>query len=128
MKEDPERMRIDKWLWAVRLFKTRSQASDACDKNKIICLDHPAKASRMIKTGDEISIKKTGLTRIIKVLRLTEQRLPAKLITEYYADLTPLNEIENYNSRVSRVTIYRDPGTGRPTKRDRRMLDDFFSE
>ena len=82
----------------------------------------------MIKEGDEIKIKRTGLTRIIKVLKLTEHRLPAKLVSEYYLDLTPPEEIEIYKARMSKVTIYRDPGTGRPTKRDRRMLDDFFSE
>ena len=128
MKEEALRMRIDKWLWVVRLYKSRSQASEACEQNKILLLDHPVKASRMIKEGDEIKIKRTGLTRILKVLKLTEKRLPAKLVTDYCMDLTPPEEIENYKARISRVTIYRDPGTGRPTKRDRRMLDDFIAD
>jgi len=120
-------MRIDKWLWAVRLFKTRTQASEACDQNKIIVLDHPVKPSRMIKEGDEIRIKRTGLTRIIKILKLTENRLSAKLVADYFLDATPQEEIDSYKARLTKVTIYRDPGTGRPTKRDRRMLDDWLS-
>jgi len=128
MKEELLKMRIDKWLWAARLFKTRSQASEACDQNKIVVMDHPVKPSRLVKEGDELKIKRTGLTRTIRVLKLTENRLPAKLVADYYTDLTPPEEIENYKARISKVTIYRDPGTGRPTKRDRRMLDDFFSE
>ena len=119
-------MRIDKWLWAMRLYKTRTQASDACDQNKIFMLGIPAKASRLIKEGDEISIKRTGLTRIIKVLKLTENRLSAKLVVDFCIDLTPKEELENYKARISKAGFYRDPGTGRPTKRDRRMLDDFF--
>ncbi|MCX6292131.1 MAG: RNA-binding S4 domain-containing protein [Bacteroidetes bacterium] len=128
MKPEITRMRIDKWLWAVRLFKTRTQAGDACEKGRIILSAIPVKASRMVQEGDEIKIKRTGLTRTIKILRLTENRLSAKLITDYYLDQTPSEEIENFKARASRVTIYRDPGTGRPTKKDRRMLDDFFSE
>ncbi len=127
MKEELLKMRIDKWLWAVRLFKTRSQASEACNQNKIILPDQPVKPSRLVKEGDEIKIKRTGLTSIIKILKLTENRLSAKLVSEYYLDLTPTEEIENYKSRISKINSFRDPGTGRPTKRDRRMLDDFFS-
>ncbi len=128
MKEEPVRIRVDKWLWAMRFYKTRSQATEACDQNRIIILGIPVKPSRLVKEGDEISIKRTGLTRIIKVLRLSENRLSAKLVVDYYIDLTPPEEIENYKARSARVTIFRDPGTGRPTKRDRRMLDDFFSD
>ena len=82
----------------------------------------------MIKVDDEIQIKRTGLIRIIKVLKLTENRLSAKLVADYYADITPKEEIENYKARIAKANMYRDAGTGRPTKRDRRMLDDFFSE
>ena len=127
MIEELSEMRIDKWLWVVRLYKSRSQASEACDQNKIAVLDHPVKASRMIRIGDEVKIKRTGLTKTIKVLKLTGLRLPAKLVSEYYTDLTPPEEIEEYKARALKVTTFRDPGTGRPTKKDRRMLDDFFS-
>ncbi len=121
-------MRVDKWLWAMRLFKTRTQASAACDQNKIILLDLAVKPSRLIKDGDEIRIKRTGLTRIIKVLKLSESRLSAKLLMDYYVDLTPAEEIDSYKARIARAANYRDPGTGRPTKRDRRMLDDFMGD
>jgi len=121
-------MRVDKWLWAVRLFKTRTQASEACDQNKIVILDIPVKPSRMIKEGDEIRIRRTGLTRIIKVLKLSENRLSAKLVGDNLFDATPQEEIDQYKARTTRMTIYRDPGTGRPTKRDRRMLDNLFSD
>ena len=112
----------------MRFYKTRTQATEACDQNRIIVLDHPVKPSRLIKEGDEIKVKRTGLTRTIKVLKLTEGRLSAKLITDYYADLTPQEEIDLYKARIAKEVNYRDPGTGRPTKRDRRMLDDFMGE
>ena len=67
MKEELLKMRIDKWLWAVRVFKTRSQASEACDQNKIVVMDHPVKPSRLVREGDEIKIKRTGLTKTIRV-------------------------------------------------------------
>lgn len=122
------RMRIDKWLWTVRQYKTRSLATEACDKGRILILDQEVKPSRMIKEGDEISIKRTGLKRRLKVLKLTQNRLSAKLIADYYTDLTPKDEIEAYKARLTTITIYREPGTGRPTKRERRTLDDFFND
>ena len=122
------RMRIDKWLWAVRQYKTRSLATEACEKGRILINEQTVKPSRLINEGNEINIKRTGLTRRIKVLKLTMNRLSAKLVSEYFTDLTPISEIEAYKARLTRVTIYRDPGTGRPTKRDRRTLDDFFND
>ena len=119
-------MRIDKWLWAVRQYKTRTLATEACEKGRILINDQSVKPSRLISEGNEISIKRTGLTRKLKVLKLTANRLGAKLVSEYLSDLTPVSEIEAYKARLTRMTIFRDPGTGRPTKRDRRVLDDFF--
>ena len=124
--ENASRMRIDKWLWAVRQYKTRTIATDACEKGRIIINDISVKPSRLIKEGDEILIKRTGLTRRLKVLKLTSNRLSAKLVPEYCTDLTPQSEIDAYRARLTRITIYRDPGTGRPTKQERRALDDFF--
>ena len=121
------RMRIDKWLWAVRQFKTRTLATEACEKGRILINDQSVKPSRLINEGDVINIKRTGLTRTLKVLKLSLNRLNAKLVPEYYTDLTPIDEIEAYKARLTKITIYRDPGTGRPTKRDRRTLDDFFN-
>jgi len=127
-EKDSHRIRIDKWLWAVRLFKTRSQASTACEQGKISINDQPAKASRMVNTGDIIRIKRTGLTRVYKVRRLTGNRVSAKLVVDYCDELTPPDELEAYKNRSKRMTIFRDPGTGRPTKRERRDLDDFMDE
>ena len=121
------RMRIDKWLWAVRQYKTRTLATEACEKGRILINDQSVKPSRLINEGDVINIKRTGLTRTLKVLKLSLNRLNAKLVPEYYTDLTPIDEIEAYKARLTKITIYRDPGTGRPTKRDRRTLDDFFN-
>ena len=120
-------MRIDKWLWTVRQYKTRTLATEACDKGRILILDQVVKPSRLIKEGDEIHIKRTGLIRKLKVLKLTNNRLNAKLGEEYCKDITPQSEIDAYKARLTRITIYRDPGTGRPTKRDRRTLDDFLN-
>ncbi len=121
-------MRIDKWLWAVRQYKTRSLATEACEKGRILINEKSVKPSRLINENDEISIKRTGLTRKLRVLKLSLNRLNAKLVSEYYTDLTPVHEIEAYKARLTKITIFRDPGTGRPTKRDRRTLDDFFND
>ncbi|MBK8362274.1 MAG: RNA-binding S4 domain-containing protein [Bacteroidetes bacterium] len=128
MEKDDNKLRIDKYLWAVRQYKTRSIATTACDQGKILINDQPAKASRIVRLGDTISVKRTGLTRTLKVIQLTTNRLPAKLVSEYCEDLTPLADIEAFKTRIARSGIYRDPGTGRPTKFDRRALDDFFDE
>ena len=119
MEKEDNKVRLDKWLWAVRQFKTRSIATTACDQGKISINDQPAKASRIVKIGDIVSVKRTGLTRTLKVLQITTNRMAAKLVPEFYEELTPL-------SRISRISIYRDPGTGRPTKHERRALDDYF--
>ncbi|MBL0063953.1 MAG: RNA-binding S4 domain-containing protein [Bacteroidetes bacterium] len=126
--ETPTQIRVDKWLWAVRQYKTRSLATKACEQGKIIIQGQAVKPSRHVKIGEEIKLKRTGLVKTLKVLNLTSNRLNAKLVSEYAEDLTPPEEIAAYKARASRVTIFRDPGTGRPTKRERRDLDDFMGE
>lgn len=126
MEKEDNKVRLDKWLWAVRQYKTRSLATTACDQGKISVNDQPAKASRILKVGDSVSVKRTGLTRTLKVVQLTTNRMAAKLVPEFCEDLTPLADIEAFKSRITRISIYRDPGTGRPTKQERRALDDFF--
>lgn len=126
MEKVDNKVRLDKWLWAVRQFKTRSIATTACDQGKISINDQPAKASRIVKIGDIVSVKRTGLTRTLKVLQITTNRMAAKLVPEFYEELTPLADIEAFKSRISRISIFRDPGTGRPTKQERRALDDYF--
>jgi ribosome-associated heat shock protein Hsp15 len=122
-----DKVRIDKWLWSVRLFKTRTQATDACDKNKVLMDGQPVKPSRYVKVESRIEIKRGGgLIRKIEVLKLVEKRLGAKLVSEYYIDHTPQTEIDSYKARVARAAAFRDPGAGRPTKKDRREMDDFL--
>jgi ribosome-associated heat shock protein Hsp15 len=120
-------IRIDKWLWAMRLFKTQSKATEACQLNRVFMNDQSVKPSRLIKPGVQIQLRRSGFTRTLEVLQLSEQRLSAKLIAEYYKDLTPQNEIDAFKARIARASAYRDPGTGRPTKKDRRDMDDFMS-
>ena len=122
-----DKVRIDKWLWSVRLFKTRTQASDACDQNKVFIDGQAVKPSRYVKEGSRIEIKRGGgLIRKIEVSKLAEKRMGAKLVREYYVDHTPQSEIDDYKARVTRAAAYRDPGAGRPTKKDRRDMDDFL--
>ncbi|MFN8164820.1 MAG: RNA-binding S4 domain-containing protein [Bacteroidia bacterium] len=125
MKEVSEE-RIDKWLWAVRQFKTRTQAATACEQGKVFINEQPAKASRVVRIGDLVWVRRTGLTRQIRVLQLTMNRLSAKLVPDYCEDLTPAAEIEAYKARIAKAAIYRAPGSGRPTKLERRALDEFL--
>ncbi len=127
-KNETDRVRIDKWLWAVRLYKTRAIATQACDQGKIIINDMPAKASRIVHQNDIVKIKRTGIVRIYKVLKVISNRIGAKLVVEHCEDLTSPSELQAYLTRTKSFTIFRDPGTGRPTKRERRDLDDFFDE
>ncbi len=126
MENEDGKVRLDKWLWSVRMYKTRSLATTACEQGKILVNDQQAKPSRAIKLNDIIQVKRTGLTRTLKVLQISSNRMAAKLVPEYCEDLTPQADIEAYKSRISRISIFRDPGTGRPTKQERRALDDFF--
>ncbi|MFV0377632.1 MAG: RNA-binding S4 domain-containing protein [Mangrovibacterium sp.] len=120
-------VRIDKWLWAVRLFKTRSQATEACKKGRIIISNVQAKPSRVVKLNDVVQIKKPPVTFSFKVTGLIEKRVSAKLALENIKDVTPKEELEILEmQRHGRGWMQRDPGTGRPTKKERRDMDDFF--
>ena len=110
----------------MRFFKTRTKATEACQLNRVFINEQSIKPSRLIKAGVQIQLKHAGFTRTIEVLQLSEQRLSAKLIQEYYKDLTPQKEIDAFKARIARASAYRDPGTGRPTKKDRRDMDDFM--
>jgi ribosome-associated heat shock protein Hsp15 len=123
---DANKIRIDKWLWAVRIYKSRSLSAKACEMHKVFILDQKVKPSRLIKAGELIEIRNSGLTRRIEVLQLVEKRMSAKLVSKYYIDHTPPSEIEAYRMRVARAAEYREPGSGRPTKKDRRNLDGFL--
>lgn len=120
--------RIDKWLWAVRLYKTRSMATDACKKGQITMNGLPMKPSKNIKEGDIINVRKPPVTYTFKVLQAIENRVGAKLVPEMLENLTPKEQYEILEMNKISGFINRARGTGRPTKKDRRELDDFQSE
>lgn len=118
-----ELTRIDKYLWAVRLFKTRSEATDACKGGKVKVNGENAKPSKMLKAGDVVTVRKGTVTYTYRVLQPAEKRLGAKLVPDYAENLTPQSEIDKLNAPVETFFVRRDRGTGRPTKKDRRELD-----
>ena len=118
--------RIDKWLWCVRLFKTRSLAAEACKNNKVKSADEPIKPSRIIKPGDIISIRDGGLTKTCKVIDIPKNRLSAKIVPEFMLDLTPAEEYLKIKLIKQNTPIF--DGKGRPTKKNRRDLDEWMEE
>ncbi len=118
-------MRLDKFLWCVRKYKTRSIATEAVKKEKVNVNGELAKPSREVKTGDEISYKKEGITYAIKVKDIPKSRLGAKLVADYITDTTSADEIEKMEFMRMMQNFNRQRGTGRPTKKERRDLDDF---
>ncbi len=121
-----EGVRIDKWLWAVRIFKTRSQATEACRKGHVSIGNLPVKPSRAVHVGEVVKVRKSPIVRSFKILELTGKRMSAKLTADFLEDVTPAEELEIQEMQKNMLWITRDRGTGRPTKKDRRELDDFF--
>ena len=119
-------VRIDKWLWAVRLYKTRSQATEACKKGHVSIGDMPVKASREVHVGEVVQVRKAPITRSFEVLALTGKRMGAKLVSDFLKDVTPADELEILEMQKHMRWSDRAKGTGRPTKKDRRDLDEFF--
>ncbi len=118
-------VRIDKWLWAVRLFKTRTLAAEACKKGKVIIQDIQVKPSRNVKVGDIVCIKRNPILFSFKVLALSENRMNAKLVSGFMENVTTADQLELIELGKLAGQTGRDRGTGRPTKKDRRELDDF---
>ena len=118
-------IRIDKWLWAMRIFKTRTIALEECKKNRVTVNEAPAKPSRMIRVGDIISVRKPPITYSFKVLGLTSNRIGAKLVPEYLENITPPEQYEILSLQKISGFVDREKGTGRPTKKERRDLDEF---
>ena len=119
--------RIDKWMWAVRIFKTRTIAAEACKKGRVSINAALAKAARMIKPGDVIQVRKPPVTYSFKVLQPIEKRVGAKLVSEMMENVTTPDQYELLEmSRVSGF-VDRAKGTGRPTKKDRRSLEEFVT-
>jgi len=120
-------IRIDKWLFAVRIFKTRSLATDECNKGRITIGGMNVKPSRDVRVGDVIEIRKPPVTYRYKVLQLAEKRMAAKLVPEFAEDQTPQEQFEALEMQRLVQWSGREKGTGRPTKKDRRDMDGFLS-
>ena len=118
--------RIDKYLWAIRAFKTRTDATDACKGGKVKIAGVNAKPSKEVKAGDILQVKKGTVTFTYKVLQPLERRVGAKLVPEYALNLTPESELEKLRAPVETFFITRDRGAGRPTKKDRREIEEAW--
>ncbi len=119
-------VRIDKWLFAVRIFKTRTIATDECNKGRITIGGINVKPSREVRVGDIIEIRKPPITYKFKVLQLAEKRMGAKLVPEFVEDLTSKEQFEVIEMQRMVQWSGREKGTGRPTKKDRRDMEDFL--
>ena len=117
--------RVDKWLWAARIFKTRSIAADAIKNGRVTIQGMNVKPSRLVKVGEVISVRKPPVTYSFKILKTIEQRVGAKLLPEIYENVTPADQYELLEMNRISGFVNRQRGTGRPTKKDRRALDEF---
>ncbi|MBK8880995.1 MAG: RNA-binding S4 domain-containing protein [Bacteroidales bacterium] len=122
---DTKPVRIDKYLWAVRLYKTRSIASEECRKGRIIIKDIPVKPSRVISGGEIILVKKPPVNFTFRVIIPIENRVSAKIVSQFVEDLTPETEKAKLDISKAGGTGHRQKGTGRPTKKERRLIDKF---
>lgn len=121
-------VRIDKWLWAVRIFKTRSDAADACRNNRVLINDAYTKPSREVKPGDIVSVKKLSVTWSYRVIEVISNRQPAKNVPDYAENITPQEELDKLNVPRETIFIQRDRGTGRPTKKERRDIEGLMEQ
>ena len=126
-----EKTRVDKWIWAIRLFKTRTAAGKACSAGKVKIEGKSVKASFLIKVGDDVSVQKKGGRVVVKVLKLIEKRVGASIAQQCYEDITP--EEEKNKSNIDSVFYdfphpKRERGSGRPTKKERRTIDRYFGD
>lgn len=118
-----DRARLDKWLWAVRVFKTRAQAAAACRTEAVKVNDLPAKPAREVHAGELVTVRQGIITRTLRVLAVPASRLGAKLVPAHCEDLTPPAEYERAREQRVQHLLAGAPGQGRPTKRERRQLD-----
>ena len=122
-----EEARIDKWLWAARIFKTRSIAADACKNGRVTISGVNVKPSHMVKAGETVAVRKPPVTYSFRILKTIEQRVGAKLLPEIYENVTTPDQYELLEMNRISGFVDRARGTGRPTKKDRRALDDFLN-
>jgi ribosome-associated heat shock protein Hsp15 len=122
---EKEKLRIDKYLWAIRLFKTRTLATEACKAGRIKLNGQNIKPSHEVKIGEIYHVSKGIERRVIKITGLLENRMDAKTVVSFYVDETPIEQTHGYKSMFQAPVLKRDRGAGRPTKRDRREIDDM---
>lgn len=120
-----EEVRIDKWLWAVRIFKTRTIAVEACKKGRVMIGDVSIKPSRNVRAGDVIQVRKPPVTYSFKVLALADKRMGAKMVPQFMENVTSPDQYELLELNKISGFVDRQRGTGRPTKKERRDLDQF---
>lgn len=120
-----EKLRIDKYLWSIRLFKTRTLATEACKAGRVKLKGQNIKPSYEVKIDDVYHIQKGIEKKVVKVIGLLERRVDAKTAVQFYEDQTPVEETVGYKSVFQAPVLKRDRGTGRPTKKDRREIDDL---
>ena len=123
-----DEVRIDKFLWSIRAFKTRSEATDACNGGKIRLNGGDVKPSKLVHRGDEIVLRKPPETYTYKVKELVDKRQGAKLVSDFVENLTPEEELQKLHAPVETFFLKRDRGTGRPTKKDRRQMEALWDE
>lgn len=128
MVEEEKTVRMDKWLWAARLFKTRALAVDAIKGGKVKINGQAIKPSREVKEGDVIQVQIEQLHKVVQVMLVIHNRVPAKQLKEAYADLTPAEEYERIDFMRAYKAEYRDRGAGRPTKKERRQIERLKEE
>ena len=121
-----EEVRIDKYLWSIRAYKTRSEATTACNGGKVRLNGSDVKPSKAVKVGDVIVVRKGAVTYTYKVLDLIDKRQGAKLVSEFAENLTPQEELDKLRAPVETFFLKRDRGAGRPTKKDRRQMESLW--
>lgn len=119
-------VRIDKYLWAIRAFKTRTDAADACKGGKVKIGQVNAKPSKLVQPGDVLQVRKGAVTYVYKVVQPTEHRVGAKLVPNFAENLTPQAELDKLRAPVESFFLSRDRGAGRPTKKDRREIEQIW--
>ena len=124
----PKEVRIDKWIWAMRIFKTRTIAAEACKKGRVMVGDVAVKPSRTVKPSDIVSVRKPPVTYSFRVKAVTENRLGAKLVPDYMENITPQSQLDLLDVIKISGFIDRRKGLGRPTKREGRQLEEFTSQ
>ncbi len=121
-----EILRIDKWLWTMRLFKTRTIATEECKKGRIVVGDTAVKPSFAVTVGMEVQVKRPPIIYTYRIIELTQNRVGAKELTRYMIDMTPQSELKLLEDIKLATSGVRDRGTGRPTKKERREIDEFL--